>query len=98
MDVIVAGIAVAAFAATVFVLARAGGHLSRSPTRRVANPVGEEWMTPSRVAEMLDVHEADVLALVERDAIPYYVVSEGDRKGPPEYRFRRPEIDAWTIG
>ena len=73
MDVVVAGIAVAAFAATVFVLARAGGRLSRAPARRVAEPAGEEWMTTVQVAEMLDVAEADVLTLVERDAIPYYV-------------------------
>ena len=98
MDVVVAGVAVAAFAATVFVLARAGGHLGQSPARRVANPVGEEWMTVGEVAQMLAVPEADVLTLIERDAIPHYVLSADDRTQPGEYRFRRREIEGWTIG
>jgi hypothetical protein len=98
VDLVVAGIAVVAFAATVFMLARAGARLGRGPARSVADASAEEWMTPLEVAEMLDVPEADVLTLVERDAIPYYVLSTGGRGRPSEYRFRRHEIEAWTIG
>jgi hypothetical protein len=98
MDVIVAGIAVLAFAATVIVLTGAGRRLQRDPPRRVTDPVGEEWMTLSQVAVMLDVPEADVTALIERDAIPHFLVSGGNPSHAPDYRFRRDEIEAWTIG
>jgi hypothetical protein len=98
MDVIVAGIAVLAFAATVLVLTGAGRRLQRGPTRTIVDPVGEDWMTISQVAVMLDVPEADVTTLIDRDAIPHFLVSGGNPSHPGDYRFRRDEIDAWTIG
>jgi hypothetical protein len=98
MDVVVAGIAVAAFAAVVLVLTGAGRRLQRTPARTVMEPFGEEWLTLSQVAAHLDVPEDDVVGLVERDAIPFYVVAGGSREHPADYRFRRDEIEAWTIG
>jgi excisionase family DNA binding protein len=98
MDLVVAGVAVLAFAATVLVLAGAGRRLQRSPARTVLEPFGDEWLTTSEVASVLDVPEADVIGLVERDAIPFYVIAGGSRTHPADYRFRRDEIDAWTIG
>jgi excisionase family DNA binding protein len=98
MDVVVAGVAVLAFAATVVVLASAGRRLQRSPTRTVMEPFGDEWLTIGQVATLLDVPEDDVAGLVERDAIPFYVVAGGSHTRPADYRFRRDEIDAWTIG
>jgi excisionase family DNA binding protein len=98
MDVVVAGVAVLAFAATVVVLAGAGRRLQRSPARTVMEPFGDEWLTIGQVATLLDVPEDDVAGLVERDGIPFYVVAGGSHTRPADYRFRRDEIDAWTIG
>jgi excisionase family DNA binding protein len=98
MDVVVAGVAVLAFAATVLVLTGAGRRMQRSPARTVMEPFGDEWLTVSQVASLLEVPEDDVVGLVERDAIPFYVIAGGSRTHPADYRFRRDEIDAWTIG
>jgi Helix-turn-helix domain len=98
MDVIVAGVAVLAFAAVVLVLTGAGRRIQRTPARTVMEPFGDEWLTIGQVATLLDVPEHDVAGLVERDAIPFYVIAGGSRTHPADYRFRRDEIDAWTIG
>jgi hypothetical protein len=98
MDVVVAGIAVLAFAATVLVLTGAGRRLQRTPARTVMEPFGDEWMKVGEVATLLDVPEADVIGLVERDAIPFFLVVGGNRAQPGDYRFRRDEIEAWTVG
>jgi hypothetical protein len=98
VDVIVAGVAVLAFAAVVLVLAGAGRRIQRTPARTVMEPFGDEWLTIGQVATLLEVPEHDVAGLVERDAIPFYVIAGGSRTHPADYRFRRDEIDAWTIG
>jgi excisionase family DNA binding protein len=98
VDVVVAGVAVLAFAATVLVLTGAGRRIQRTPARTVMEPFGDEWLTIGQVATLLDVPEDDVVGLVERDAIPFYVIAGGSRTHPADYRFRRDEIDAWTIG
>jgi Helix-turn-helix domain len=98
MDVIVAGVAVLAFAAVVLVLTGAGRRIQRTPARTVMEPFGDEWLTIGQVATLLEVPEHDVAGLVERDAIPFYVIAGGSRTHPADYRFRRDEIDAWTIG
>jgi hypothetical protein len=98
MDIVVAGIAVAAFAATIYVLVGAGGHTRPQQPRTVLLPEGEEWLTVEQVATLLEVAPSEVLDLVERDAIPFFLV-RGGRLSEPEYlRFLRDEIDAWTIG
>jgi hypothetical protein len=61
MDVVVAGIAVLAFAATVLVLTGAGRRLQRTPARTVMEPFGDEWLTVGEVATLLDVPEAEVI-------------------------------------
>jgi excisionase family DNA binding protein len=98
VDVVVAGVAVLAFAATVLVLTGAGRRIQRTPARTVMEPFGDEWLTIGQVATLLEVPEDDVVGLVERDAIPFYVIAGGSRSHPADYRFRRDEIDAWTIG
>jgi excisionase family DNA binding protein len=98
MDILAAGIAVVAFAAVVLVLTGAGRRLQRAPARTVADPAGDEWLTVDQVAELLAVRRAEVVELVERDAIPYFVISGGNPAQPSHLRFRRDEIDAWTIG
>ena len=61
-------------------------------------PTGHEWLTVQQVATLLELPPSEVVELVDRDAIPFYLV-RGGRLSEPEYlRFRRDEIDAWTIG
>jgi hypothetical protein len=98
VDVVIAGIAVTAFAMTVLVLSGAGRHLGRAPARTAPDPEGEEWMTVGGLAALLDTPEADVMTLVDRDAVPYFIVPRGNRADPADYRFRRDEIEAWIVG
>jgi excisionase family DNA binding protein len=99
VDIVVAGVAVAAFAATVYVLVGAGGHTRPQQPRTVLLPEeGEGWLTVEQVSTVLEIAPSEVVELVDRDAIPFYLV-RGGRLSEPEYlRFRRDEIDAWIIG
>jgi excisionase family DNA binding protein len=99
VDIVVAGIAVAAFAAVVFVLVNAGGHTAPQQVRTVLLPEeGGEWLTVEQAATVLEVPPTELLELVERDAIPFFVVRGGTIHRPEYLRFRRDELDAWTIG
>jgi hypothetical protein len=100
VDIVVAGIAVVAFAATVLVLVGAANRAQRAPSRTVGeiDVDGDGWLTTDQVAELLAVSPAEVMAQVERDAIPHFIVVGGARSEPAAYRFRRDEIEAWTIG
>ena len=98
MDIVVAGIAVVAFAATVFVLAGSAGRVRGDAVRTVLLPEGEEWMTLAEVAVMLDVSESEIGALVERGDIPFFLIRGGELSNPEYWRFKRDEIDRWTIG
>ncbi len=99
MDIVVAGIAVVAFAATVFVLAGAAGRVRADSVRTVLLPEeGSEWLTVSELAAELDVSQGEIGALVERGDVPFFLVRGGDLSKPEYWRFRRDEIDAWTIG
>jgi hypothetical protein len=98
VDVVIAGIAVIAFAMTVLVLSGAGRHLGRAPARTALDPESDAWMTIGELATMLDTPEADVMTLVDREAVPYFIVPRGNRANPADYRFRRDEIDAWIVG
>ena len=100
MDIVVAGVAVIAFAATVFVLANVGGRTRAHQARTVLLPDPDDpsWMTVQQVATLLELPPSEVVELVDRDAIPFWLVS-GGRLSEPEYlRFRRDEIEEWTIG
>ena len=99
MDIVVAGIAVAAFAAVVFVLVNAGGHTGPQTIRMVPIPDnGEELLTVQQAATALEVPPSEIIELVERDAIPFFVVRGGTWSNPEHLRFKRAELDAWTIG
>jgi hypothetical protein len=100
VDIVVAGIAVAAFAATVFVLARAGAHTRPQHFRTVLLPEEDDpqWLDVQQVATVLELPPTEVVELVDRDAIPFYVVRGGTLSDPAYLRFRRDEIDAWIIG
>ena len=98
MDIVVAGVAVVAFAATVFVLAGAGGRTRPRQPRTILLPEGEEWLDVQQVATLLELPPSEIVELVNNDSIPFWLVT-GGRLSEPEYlRFRRDEIDAWTIG
>jgi hypothetical protein len=102
VDIVVAAIAVAAFGATVLVLTGALSGARRDPARVIPraelDPGDENWMTIEQAAAHLEVRAAEIMALTERRAIPFFVIAGENRADPQAYRFRRDEIDEWTIG
>lgn len=66
--------------------------------RTVLDPEGEGWLSLEALAERLDTRPGEIVALVERDAIPFWVQPGSGRDHPRTFWFRRDEIDAWTIG
>jgi hypothetical protein len=102
MDVVAAAIAVAAFAATVLVLTGALSGVRREPARTIPaaelDPESDEWLTTDQLAEELQVRPAEIMNLVERRAVPFFLIAGASRYHTDSYRFQRDEIDAWTIG
>jgi excisionase family DNA binding protein len=110
MDIVVAGVAVVAFAAVVYVLAGIGGrtHPQRPRTILLSEHAGEgngtppaggeEWLTVQQVATLLELPPSEIVELVDRDAIPFYLVRGGRISEPEHLRFSRREIEDWTIG
>ncbi len=76
---------------------RAAGPRRKQNVRVVVDPQGAEWMTLGEVASRLETSEAEILHLIERDSIPFYVDAVLSRKDPGAYRFQRDEIDDWVI-
>jgi excisionase family DNA binding protein len=72
--------------------------------RAPANPRPAEWpddprlLTVDEVAAVLDTSPSEVMELVERNAIPFFVVAGFGRFSSERYRFDRDEIDDWVIG
>ncbi len=100
MDIVVAGVAVIAFAATIYVLVGVGGHTRPQQVRTVLlpDPEDDRWLTVQQVATLLELPPPEIVELVERDAIPFWLI-RGGRLGEPGYlRFKRDEIESWTIG
>ena len=79
-------------------LARTFGPRRRQNVRVVVDPEGEDWLTLDEVAVRLDSTPAQILNLIERDAIPFYVDAVTPQNSPGAYRFKRSEIDDWVIG
>ena len=98
MDIIVAGIAVVAFVACVVVFTGAFSGTRSEPMRVAADPFDERWMTVGELAQELDLSESAVMDLVDRRDVPFFVVPGARRPSPEAYRFRRDEIESWTIG
>ena len=78
--------------------ARSVGTRRRQNVRIVVDPAGEEWLTIDEVAAHLKTTRGEILNLIERDSIPFYVDAVLDRREPGAYRFNREEIDDWVIG
>ena len=91
-------IATVMFALVVRELARTFGPRRRQNVRVVVDPLGDEWLTLAEVAARLETTPGEILNLIERDAIPFYVDAVTPRNTPSAYRFNREEIDAWVIG
>jgi hypothetical protein len=66
--------------------------------RIAADPQAAHWLYTDEVGELLETDTGEVMNLVERGAIPFYVVPGLNRSNPEAYRFRRDEIDDWVIG
>jgi hypothetical protein len=66
--------------------------------RVATDPESEYWLRTDEVARLLDSETGEVMNLVTRGAIPFYVVPGLNRSNPDAYRFRRDEIDDWVIG
>ena len=79
-------------------LARTFGPRREQNVRVVVDPEGDEWLTLDQVAARLDTTNAQILNLVEREAIPFYVDAVLPQTAPESYRFNRDDIDAWVIG
>lgn len=79
-------------------LARTYGPRRQRNVRVVVDPEGDEWLTLDQVAAHLESTTAQILNLVERDAIPFYVDAVKPQTQPDAYRFKRKEIDDWVIG
>jgi hypothetical protein len=66
---------------------------------RIADdPEAADWLRTEGVAELLETGTAEVMNLVERGAIPFFLVPGLNRSNPDAYRFSRSEIDDWVIG
>lgn len=79
-------------------LARTYGPRREQNVRVVVDPEGDEWLTLDEVATHLASTPAQILNLIERDAIPFYVDAVRPQNDPGAYRFKRSEIDDWVIG
>jgi hypothetical protein len=78
--------------------ARSVGTRRKQNVRVVVDPHGDEWLTLKEVAAHLETTPHEILELIERDSIPFYVDAVLDRREPGAYRFNREEIDDWVIG
>ena len=85
------------FIAVVTTLVRAGRGSSRREARLVSDPGGEGWLSVEEVAELLETGPEEVLGLVDRGSIPYFVDARSGRSVAAIW-FRRDEIDGWVIG
>jgi hypothetical protein len=86
------------FILVVTTLVRAGRGSSLKGARVVHDPGGEAWLTLDEVAELLETERDNVLDLVDRDSIPFFVDARSGRAAGTIYWFRRDEIDDWTVG
>ena len=97
-ELILAFVACLMFVLVVRELTRTFGPRRRQNVRVVVDPEGERWLTLDEVAARLETTPGEVLHLVERDAIPFYVDAVLPQTDTASYRFDRDEIDDWVIG
>jgi hypothetical protein len=90
-------VAVVGLTAVVITFARTG-EASGPDKRTVIDPDDPDWLDVEAAASYLGVVTGFVLNLDARDAIPFFVMAESDRTDSSSYRFRRNELDDWTVG
>ncbi len=73
------------------------GEPSVSGKRAVIDPDDPDWLDVNGAASYLGVEAGFVLNLVDRDAIPFFVL-QSDAADSSSYYFRREELDEWTVG
>jgi excisionase family DNA binding protein len=78
----------------VFVL-RVYGKRPRPGERIVEEAIGADWLTVAEAATLLGISETEVLRLVARAEVPFFVVSGGNRTRPNAYRFKEHELREW---
>jgi len=74
------------------------GEPSVSGKRAVIDPDDPDWLDVNGAASYLGVEPGFVLNLVDRDAIPFFVLAKSDSADSASYYFRREELDDWTVG
>ncbi len=74
------------------------GEPKLSSKRAVIDPDDPDWLDVEAAASYLGVETGFILNLVDRDAIPFFVVAESDAADSSSYYFRREELDEWTVG
>jgi excisionase family DNA binding protein len=95
LTIVVVG--VIGFTAVVLTLTRAG-EPAVAGKRAVIDPDDPDWLDVDEAASYLGVEAGFILNLVERDAIPFFVMTESDSAARSSYYFRREELDEWTVG
>ena len=83
--------------AVVLAFTRSGGP-SVSEKRAVVDPDDPDWLNVEAAAAYLGVEAGFILNLVDRDAIPFFVLEGAESTAGSSYYFRRDELDAWTVG
>jgi hypothetical protein len=98
LQLILLALALGGLAFVLFAFTGNAGRPARKQERTVQTPTEPEWLDLEQAAAYLDSDTESIFTLVERGAIPYFVLAEGNRTEPASYFFRRDELDAWTVG
>jgi excisionase family DNA binding protein len=86
------------FALLVRAFVQSYGEREPASLREAQWPDDPRLLTVDEVAALLETTRPEVMELVERNAIPFFVVPGFARSNAERYRFDRDEIDAWVIG
>ena len=98
LQLILLALALGGLAFVLFAFTGTAGRPSKNQERTVQNPTDPDWLDLEAAAAYLDTDTDSLFNLVERGAIPYFVLADGNRREPASYFFRRDELDAWTVG
>ena len=90
-------VAVLGLTAVVLAFTKTGGP-SVSEKRAVIDLDDPDWLDVDAAAAYLGVETGFVLNLIDRDAIPFFVLEGAESTAGSSYYFRRNELDAWTVG
>lgn len=86
------------FVVLVVTLVRVWGQRLPDDVRVVDDPAAAGLLDIREAAELLETSTRELLEMVRRDAIPFYLEARVNRSNPSAYWFRRSELDEWVIG